>query len=100
MAESMRKDHDFADTIDDAWPAAFDGVATFPLVGVGKKLQFRAMWEELSSPLEGELDGPERAGDVVKFEAASKAAIPAFLARLVDEDHRPVSSRKLTTFVH
>lgn len=76
--------------------AIVDGVATFPLVGVGTKLQFRATWEGLSSPLEGVLDGPERAGDVVKFEATAKAVIPVFLARLVDEDRRPVASQKLT----
>lgn len=74
--------------------AIVDGKATFPFVGVGAKAQFRATWEGLSSPVEGELDGPRHAGDIVEF-TASGAAIPAFLVRLVDEERRAISGEQL-----
>jgi len=75
--------------------AIVDGKATFPFVGVGTKLQYRATWEGLSAPEEGLFVGPQRAGDTIEFEAPGADATPHFVARFLDEDGRPLGGAEL-----
>ncbi|HET6165138.1 MAG TPA: hypothetical protein VFG37_15820 [Planctomycetota bacterium] len=80
--------------------AIVDGKATFPIVGVGTKLQFRATWKGLSAPEEGLLVGPRHDGDTVEFEAPGAAATPSFVARILGEDGRPLAGTELYVSVH
>lgn len=76
--------------------AIVDGEARFPFVGVGAPLVYEANWAGLSEPVEGELKGPRRAGEIVEFVGQAAPSIPRFTGRLVDEDDDAIANHEMS----